>query len=448
MARLLALLAIWLGTYALSATAGNCFSDQSSGPIASPEGKRAPPKKCIGGPPTGGLWACEDPSIDFPTVECLMADMLTCGIITNRAPSVFYSFHIEGGEVISALRDRITPTGNTYNDEWDPQYWQRVTRDRKSIFRLDINARLQVFIARSAEAYARLASGDVFVYVPHLVCPKEPNNGLLGSFQTSILKPGNPNPGPSIFQTFELPALQRNPAVTRIISIDINNNDQQHVDWENGESPPGPNNPLMPASSASAIVVPPVPAAMEPFKRDSNTNSTTIPDPPTLCPLLLPVSTATTSTVASSGASTITSPPGPPTCVLHQQDPDQGITQAFCPCDSTATLSPLSVPLTGHSNDSCSYTTIPATTKEAVTTFASVYTSKCQACTEVGLKAPSCTGIAKCTPTIGQVTVQAGSSAVHIKDLEIGLAVIAPEFALQDVATVPEVQTFCAGTFA
>ncbi|KIW88013.1 uncharacterized protein Z519_11123 [Cladophialophora bantiana CBS 173.52] len=416
MTRLLALLSIWLGTHVLSATAGTCFSDQSNGPVASPKGKTALPKKCIGGPPTGGLWACEDPSIDFPTVECLMADMKTCGIITNGAPSVFYSFNIKGGAQISALRDRITPTGNLYNDEWDEAYWTRVMTGRKSVFRLDINARLQVLIARSAEAFGRLASGDVFVYVPHLECPEEPNNGLLGSFQTDIPDPNDPNPGPNIFQTFELPSLQRNPAVTRIISVDINNNDQQHVDWENGQSPPGLNNPLLPASTASAIVVPPVPAAMGPFKRDSNTNNTTIPDPPTLCPLPLPVPT-TTSTVASSGASTITSPPGTPTCVLHKQDPDQGITQAFCLCDSTATLSPLSVPLTGQSSDSCAYTTIPATAKEAVTTFASTYTSNCQACTEVGLNAPSCTTIAKCTPTNAQVTVQAGSSAVHVGTL-------------------------------
>ncbi len=57
-----------------------------------------------------------------------------------------------------------------------------------------------------------------------------------------------------------------------------------------------------------------------------------------------------------------------PSCVLHEQDPDQGITQAFCLCDSTATLTSLSVLLTGHQSDSCAYTDIPATAKETITT--------------------------------------------------------------------------------
>ena len=76
--------------------------------------------------PQGELWACQDPSIDFPTVECLLADIKTCGIIgTNGAQSVFYAFGVVK-QSIGALRDQLTPTGNVYYDMLDENYWETV----------------------------------------------------------------------------------------------------------------------------------------------------------------------------------------------------------------------------------------------------------------------------------------------------------------------------------
>jgi hypothetical protein len=392
----------------MSAAAGSCFSDQSEDAQPAPAGPTQARKTCPNGPPEGGLWACEDPRIDFPTVECLTADVKTCGIIgANNAQSVFYSFGVDQNN-IGALRDRLTPPGNMYNDMLDDDYWNRVMFGRRDTFRLEIPARLQVFIARSAEAYAAACSGEVLVYVGQ----RQGLSGGMGAFQL----PDPSKPGPNILRTYELPSLQRNSAVTRIVSVDVSNNFQHDVDWENGQSAPGLNNPLIPESPASTLPVPAVPARLRKSRRDGNITEAAVP---VICPVEAAAPNATPGSTSSSPASTITSPPAMPrpSCVLHEQDPDQRITQAFCLCDSTTTLSPLSVPLTGHQSDSCAYTAIPATAKETVTTFASTYTKNCQACTQIGFNAPSCKTVPQCTPTNAEVTIQAGSSPVHVGTL-------------------------------
>ncbi|KIX06948.1 uncharacterized protein Z518_04924 [Rhinocladiella mackenziei CBS 650.93] len=393
----------------LSVTAGNCLSDQSDEPLAPPlppykEGKLCPE-----------LWACEDPNLDFPTVECLLADVKTCGIIgANGAPTIMYSFGVTDGN-IAKFHDPIVPEGNIYRDMLDGPYWtQAIThtnlkdKTKHDPFKLGVPARVDVLIARSAEAYAASASGEVLVFIGQQKGTVE-GDTMLGIFQKPFVDPKNPNPDPSMLQTYEIPILQRNPTVTRIVSIDVSNNFQRDVDWENGQSPPGLDNPLLPLGEADNIPVPPVPAGMRKSRRDGNSTEDGA-DPPTLCPIAVADAVATPSSISPS-------PTSKPSCVLHEQDPDQGITQAFCLCDSTATLSRLSAASTGGPSDSCAYTTIPATAKEAVTTFTSTYTKNCQGCTQVGFNAPSCTTVPQCTPTSAEVTVQAGSSPVHVGTL-------------------------------
>lgn len=396
----------------LSVTAGNCISDQSEDAETAPTGPTQPRKPCLNAPPIGGRWACEDPSIDFPTVECLLADIKTCGIIgAGNVQSLFYSFGVTKDNM-GPLRNRLNPPGNMYNDMLDDDYWERVMKGRWQTFRLDIGARMRVLIARSAEAYASSCSGEVLVYVGQ----RQGTEGGVGAFQTPVPDPKDPNPGPNILRTYEVPTLQRNSAVTRIVSIDVSNNFQEDVDWENGQSAPDLDNVLLPESPASALPVPAVPDGLRKSRRDGDDTDI---DFPSLCPVAAAAVDAIPGSTSSSPASSITSPPAmpKPSCVLHEQDPDQGITQGFCLCDSTATLSPLSVPLTGHQSDSCAYTTIPTTAKETVTTFASTFTKNCQGCTQVGFNAPSCTTVPQCTPTSAEVTVQAGSSPVHVGTL-------------------------------
>ncbi|MAD83313.1 MAG: hypothetical protein CL912_25730 [Deltaproteobacteria bacterium] len=65
--------------------------------------------------------------------------------------------------------------------------------------------------------------------------------------------------------------------------------------------------------------------------------------------------------VTSSASDNIITPAPTISCDLHEQDSDQGILKPFCLCDNSVTLTPLSVPATGHQSDSCAYTAIPGT---------------------------------------------------------------------------------------
>lgn len=107
-------------------------------------------------------------------------------------------------------------------------------------------------------------------------------------------------------------------------------------------------------------------------------------------------------------------------CELQNEDPDQGINQAYCLCDKSITLTPLSVASTGVQSDSCAYTAMPATSaSEVVTTQAVTYTNNCQACTLIGgiADTPSCISVSGCVPTQAIAQVQAGSSPVHVGTL-------------------------------
>lgn len=425
MVQVLHFLSVMLGCRIASVSAGICFSDQAddgtapiqataetSADYAAKKGE----KLCLNKPPAGGKWACEDPSIDFPTVDCLIADVKTCGIIgADNSPSVFYSFGIDNNN-IRGVRDQAAPNGNVYFDMLDLPYWEDVMTGRLAQFRLDLDDRLNVYKRRSAEALAATASGEALVMINKW---NGDFGGLGGIFQNPKPRdPKDPNMEPNYWLTYELPILQRNPAITRIVSIEVSNNFERHVDWENGQSPPGLGFPLLPLGNAMSVPLPPIDPKFALSPRDEN-SSDALANYPTPC--AKPPSGAAVSPTSSttSPASSITPPPTAPkpSCVLHEQDPDQGITQAYCLCDSTATLSPLSVAPTGHQSDSCAYTTMPTTAKETVRTFASTYTKDCQGCTQIGFNAPSCTTVAGCTPTSAQVTVQAGSSPVHVGTL-------------------------------
>lgn len=139
--------------------------------------------------------------------------------------------------------------------------------------------------------------------------------------------------------------------------------------------------------------------------------------------LAVPKHTASSNGTRANTTTTHSTTPAPkPTCVLHNQDPDQGINQAYCLCDQTATLSPLSVAKTGHQSDSCAYSTIPATGAQAtVTTATSTWTSNCQACTVVGGIADqeTCTSVPSCTPTgKPKIVAWVSNSTIAIGDAE------------------------------
>jgi hypothetical protein len=203
------------------------------------------------------------------------------------------------------------------------------------------------------------------------------------------------------WRAFVFPTLQRNPAITSITSVDVTNNFAQTVDWT-----PGDGNPILDTSTASQMN-PEAPARrsrLNRFKRDAS-----------LC-------SATSTTTDNPTPATITTAPtmSPRSCELHEEDPDQGINQAYCLCDNSVTLTPLSVPLTGHQSDSCAYTAMPATATISISTQEAVFRSDCK----IQLNAPTCTStIQGCTPTGAAATptstfvVHLSNNTVHVGDV-------------------------------
>lgn len=110
-----------------------------------------------------------------------------------------------------------------------------------------------------------------------------------------------------------------------------------------------------------------------------------------------------------------TAPPAttqPPTstipCSYKGADPDEGVDQGGCVCTvsgSTTTWPMVSFTSSGTKSlwgtaDYCAYTAAPSSPAK-ITTDVSSWTSNCQACTLTGgiADAPTCTSVAKCTPT-------------------------------------------------
>lgn len=106
-----------------------------------------------------------------------------------------------------------------------------------------------------------------------------------------------------------------------------------------------------------------------------------------------------TSGYSTSVPVTITPPPMP-TCFLHFEDPDQGISQSYCLCNQTLTLTPL--PIKTDKSDACAYDSIPGSTAAATIAIETeIWTSNCATCTLVGgiTGNETCTTVAGCTPT-------------------------------------------------
>ncbi|KAI1765266.1 hypothetical protein GGR53DRAFT_490503 [Hypoxylon sp. FL1150] len=137
-----------------------------------------------------------------------------------------------------------------------------------------------------------------------------------------------------------------------------------------------------------------------------------------------------------------------PSCYVHDSDPDHGNDCRYCVCDETRTLPFLSFTTDAPESKSCEYTTlppkdgakrdfVPTTTAQpppitpdpagslrdrdlTITTgFGPVSTDTfyCKVCTPIAPYAASCSSLAGCQPSKGTVTLEAGSSSVHVGTL-------------------------------
>ncbi|KAI0185817.1 hypothetical protein EV127DRAFT_411837 [Xylaria flabelliformis] len=358
--------------------AGGCFSS-----VRDPDGDPTIPNndkwaECKNPVPSTGGWACTNRNLAFPDLECIIADLKACGNIGAGA-TIFYSMGATTVEVRQGFRDQLNPKGIMFNDALGSQWWKALQKERPDFNLVGQQARQDYLRNLFAIAMAQASSGEVFLATKSRVSEAD-IPGDPGIFQS-------PTKFPNIWRQMELPNLQRNAAITAITHVNVSNNYQRTTDWRQGDGnifplpDIDPNNP---------------PAVVK--RQDTVTDSCPLPPSHQKSPL---------------------------SCELHNQDPDQGITQAYCLCNGSITLTPL--PATSQYSESCAYTTIPASTAFAtVTTQTDIWTSNCNACTIIGGIADqeTCTTVAGCTPTATPVPTIAAwvgnLSTVNIGNAEDG----------------------------
>ncbi|KAI1089761.1 hypothetical protein F5B19DRAFT_495043 [Rostrohypoxylon terebratum] len=141
----------------------------------------------------------------------------------------------------------------------------------------------------------------------------------------------------------------------------------------------------------------------------------------------------------------------PPSCTMQNEDPDQGILTEYCVCDHSRTLPFLTISPTVVRSKSCDYTTLPprntkrdnvAIPVPTITSAPTVMTTPvitqspsledrdltihtgfgpgttdrkhCKVCSRVVNNEDSCSTIKNCIVQTGAVTLEAGSSSVHV----------------------------------
>jgi len=233
-----------LGAHILPALAGSCLSRlRDSQGDSSYDAQWA---KCKTHPKQ---WACEHPSITFPTVDCLKEDMRTCGIV-GTGPSIFYSFGATTTQARENLRDKLNPKGVMYNDALDRKYFIKVLEGREQ-FKLGQQNRMQVFRDRYAQALAEVAKDEVFMVMLNY-------NGEFGG--TGIYQNSREGEPANVWTKIELPTLQKNRQVRKITSVSVSDGYKHHVDWQPGKGR------VLPFQDTRQTPVP----APQPGKRDAN----------------------------------------------------------------------------------------------------------------------------------------------------------------------------------
>ncbi|KAI0010802.1 hypothetical protein F4779DRAFT_638430 [Xylariaceae sp. FL0662B] len=166
---------------------------------------------------------------------------------------------------------------------------------------------------------------------------------------------------------------------------------------------------------------------------------------------------------------TSSSPPKPkPSCYQQNQDPDQGITTEYCVCDKSRTLPFLTISPTVVRTKSCEYTSLPPKNTKRDAMVASIITSAptptitpratleqrdltitkdlgppttnkklCQVCTRVVNNEDSCHSMKDCIVQTGKVTIEAGTSSVHVGTLTGSALYTSVSSALNKICPTP-----------
>lgn len=241
---------------------------------------------CQNESPPGG-WACQQPEVTFPTIECIMADLKTCGCI-GSGPTVFYSMGASTVGTRTGFRDILSPRGVMFNDAMGERWWEivggnpKIERSRPDFNLVRQQARQNYLRNLFAIAMAQSSFGEVFLVTGGRISMNPQDPGPPGIFQ-------NPIALPNIWRQMELLNLQRNLAITAITHVDMSNNFPRNTDWRQVDSN------LYPLPDID-FGSPPAPINV---RRDDPVDSCTIPSP------------TTTTITPSTALSTITAAPTP-----------------------------------------------------------------------------------------------------------------------------------------
>lgn len=157
-----------------------------------------------------------------------------------------------------------------------------------------------------------------------------------------------------------------------------------------------------------------------------------------------------------------------PSCYQQNEDPDQGITTEYCVCDKSRTLPFLTISPTVVRTKSCEYTTLPPkdtkrdgmvapmTAAAPIPTITPAATLEqrdltitkdlgppttnsklCQVCTRVVNNEDSCSSMKNCIVQTGKVTIEAGTSSVHVGTLTGSALYTSVSSALDKICPTP-----------
>ncbi|KAF2686367.1 hypothetical protein K458DRAFT_402836 [Lentithecium fluviatile CBS 122367] len=273
-----------LGILANQALAG-CFpSREKPCPAPAPQPGPAPASPWLNNCPKGipKTWTCLDPSIDFPTVDCIVADLKACGTLDNNR-ALLYSYGATTVEVRTKVRDKLEPRPIMFNDalplDWDRQIMsvERFGLKQGKIADPDVNKRNDAFVNRFSAALTIAAKGEVIL----VVGSRNSKFGGSGAYSMPDPKTAKEN----VWRTYEFPLAQRNPDVTRVVSYALDEKPMNAVvDWEpgkKGELLPEPSFPDPPLHKMNAA---PGPSKPDPGSSKPNPGSSR-PAPGPLGPL-------------------------------------------------------------------------------------------------------------------------------------------------------------------
>ncbi|KAI1781439.1 hypothetical protein F4818DRAFT_436630 [Hypoxylon cercidicola] len=195
--------------------------------------------------------------------------------------------------------------------------------------------------------------------------------------------------------------------------------------------------------------------------------------------IITPTESSQTSTNNETTTPKPTQTTAAPSCYLQEEDPDAGINTEYCVCDKSRTLPLLTLSSPVLISSSCSYTSLPTQVTTKVTNrdaapitrhpkamitpgpslddrdisvhtgFDSTTTNSkyCQVCSRVENNENACSSIQGCFAKTGAVTIEAGTSSVHVGTVTGTQLYSSVSSALEKICPTPSAKgdTSCSG---